>query len=122
MPPPDTRKFLFDIQKACGLIQQFAAGKSFSDYVQDPLLRSGIERQFEIVGEAISQMLRTAPEVGPRLTGAPRIVAFRNYLIHGYASVSNEVVWTILQDNLPVLAREVGALLSGEVEPAPEDS
>jgi uncharacterized protein with HEPN domain len=112
MRQPDARKYLFDIQKACGLIRQFSAGKSFADYTEDPLLRSGIERQFEIVGEALCQMLRIAPGMDHQLTGAPRIVAFRNYLIHGYASVSNEIVWSILQDDLPGLIREVEALLS----------
>jgi len=114
MRQPDVRKYLFDIQKACGLIGQFVAGKSLADYLQDIQLRSAVERQFEIVGEAVSQMLRTAPEMGSRFTSAPQIISFRNYLIHGYASVSNDVVWGIVEEDLPILARQVTDLLSEE--------
>jgi uncharacterized protein with HEPN domain len=111
MRRPDTRKFLFDVQAACKLISQFLTGKSFEDYVQDPLLRSGVERQFEIIGEAVNQMLRADPEI--ELKDAARIIAFRNYLIHGYSSVSDEAVWGIVKKNLPELAREVDVRLRG---------
>jgi uncharacterized protein with HEPN domain len=108
---PEVRKHLFDIAEACALIERFTAGRTFEDYEGDPLLRSGVERQFEIVGEALSRMLQLSPDLLPRVTDARRIVAFRNRLIHGYASVSNEVVWGVVEGNLPVLQREIQALL-----------
>jgi len=108
---PEVRKHLFDVAEACALIERFTAGKTFEDYEGDPLLRSGVERQFEIVGEALSRMLHLAPELLPRITDARRIVAFRNRLIHGYASVANEVVWGVVEGNLAVLQREIRALL-----------
>lgn len=130
MQQPDPRAYLFDIQKACGLIQQFVAGKSLSDYERDAEKRSAVERQFEIAGEAVRQLLRVAPEVGARLTAAPQIIAFRNYLIHSYAAVQNEIVWGVVEEDLPVLAREVTGLLAelggplpspaGAVTPAPK--
>jgi uncharacterized protein with HEPN domain len=97
--------------EACALIDSFTAGKAFEDYEGDPLLRSAVERQFEIVGEALSRMLQLAPELLPHITDARRIIAFRNRLSHGYASVANEVVWGIFESNLGVLKREVEALL-----------
>jgi len=108
----EVRKYLFDMRCACELLAGFTAGKTFADYCADPLLRSGVERQFEIVGEALRQALRVEPGLAGRLSNTGRIVAFRNRLIHGYSSVSNEVVWGILESNLPVLRREVEALLA----------
>ena len=112
MKPPEVRKYLFDIAEACSLIERFTAGKTFDDYVGDPLLRSGVERQFEIVGEALSRMLQLAPDLTPRITDAGRIVAFRNRLIHGYASVADEVVWGVVERNLATLERETQELLN----------
>jgi len=111
MQPHDTRKYLFDIAEACDLIAQFVAGKTYSDYHNDPLLRSGVERQFEIIGEALNQALRYDPALAEKIGSTPRIIAFRNQLIHRYAVVSDEVVWGVIETNLPVLAREVKMLL-----------
>lgn len=111
MRPPEVRKYLFDIEHACQLLGQFTAEKSFPDYVADPMLRSAVERQFEVIGEALNRALQVDPELAGRITDASRIIAFRNRLIHGYASISNEVVWGVLETNVPTLRREVEALL-----------
>jgi len=75
------------------------------------MLRSAVERQFEIIGEALNQLLRREPDL-PKISDAPLIIAFRNRLIHGYANVSDEVVWGVVEGYLPVLAGEVKALLA----------
>jgi uncharacterized protein with HEPN domain len=111
MKQPDIRKYLFDINEACELVFQFTAGKTFSNYSTDPMLRSAVERQFEIIGEALAQALRLDPSVSSRISDAGRIIAFRNRLIHGYSSVADEIVWGILQANLPSLRNEVAALM-----------
>ena len=107
----DIRKYLFDINEACELLNQFTAGKTLSEYSADPLLRSAVERQFEIIGEALAQLLRLDPSLRSRISGAGRIIAFRNRLIHGYSSVADDVVWGILEANLPALQKEVAALM-----------
>ena len=56
------------------------------------MLRSAVERQFEIVGEALSQLAKAAPELAAQIPDLPRIVAFRNILRHGYAVVDNTIV------------------------------
>ena len=112
MKPLDVRKYLFDIAQACELLARFTQDKTFADYCADPLLRSGVERQFGIVGEALGQALRADPGLVERVAGARRIIAFRNRLIHGYASVSNEVVWGLLETHLPTLRRDVEKLLA----------
>lgn len=107
----DIRKYLFDMNEACELLTQFTAGKTFSGYSTDPMLRSAVERQFEIIGEALVQVLRLDPSLRSRISDAGRIVAFRNRLIHGYSSVADDVVWGILEANLPALRKEVAALM-----------
>jgi uncharacterized protein with HEPN domain len=115
--PLDVRKYLFDIQEACRLLELFTAGKAFTDYSSDPLLRSGVERQFEIIGEALNQMLKLGKELAGRISDCQRIIALRNRLIHGYAIVSNQIVWDIIETKLPILAKEIAALVSERIEP-----
>jgi uncharacterized protein with HEPN domain len=107
----DIQKYLFDINEACELLIQFTAGKTFSDYSTDPMLRSAVERQFEIIGEALAQVLRLDPSLRSRISDPGRIIAFRNRLIHGYSSVADDIVWGILEANLPSLRKEVAALM-----------
>jgi uncharacterized protein with HEPN domain len=111
MLPLEVRKYLFDIAQACDLLTQFTKGKTFTDYSVDALLRSAVERQFEVVGEALNQILRLCPDLSNRISDCRRIVAFRNRLIHAYSFVSDEVVWGVLETNLPTLRREVQSLL-----------
>lgn len=111
MGPREVLTHLFDVAQACELLERFTAGKRFEDYAVDPLLRSAVERQFEIAGEALNRALRLDPDLARRITDAGRIVAFRNRLIHGYASVSDEVVWGVLESNLSTLRAEVRAVL-----------
>ena len=77
----------------------------------DPLLRSAVERQFEIVGEALCQAIRHDSSVAEQISNSSRIISFRNRLIHGYATISDKVVWGVIETNLPLLTREVNELL-----------
>jgi uncharacterized protein with HEPN domain len=112
MLPLEIRKYLFDIREACGLITEFTTGKTYEEFHADRMLRSAVERQFEIIGEALNQALQRDPALGSSISNAGRIIAFRHRLIHGYATVSDEVVWGVLETNLPVLTREVSRLLA----------
>ncbi len=71
----------------------------------DVLLRSAIERQFEIIGMVLNRLARVDPETAARFPDLPRIVAFRNVLIHGYARVDNSIVWTVVADRLSAPSR-----------------
>ncbi|AGZ49611.1 HepT-like ribonuclease domain-containing protein [Mycobacterium kansasii] len=109
---PDPRKYLWDALRAAGFLRQFAAGKTFAEYQDDVLLRSAVERQFEIVGEALSQLAKTHTDMAAQVPELRRIVAFRNILIHGYANVDDALVWQVLTDKLPQLETAVRTLLA----------
>ena len=110
----ETKKYLEDVRQAAELILQFTAGKSLADYQGDALLRSGVERQFEIIGEAIRRLTKNDPDITNRLSDTPRIIAFRNILIHGYDVVDDQVVWDVIEKNLSQLHRDVCDLLAAE--------
>ena len=110
----ETQKYLYDIQKAAGLLAEFLTGKTFADYQRDAMLRAAVERQFEIIGEAVSQLARLDRELASRITNYRRIIAFRNILIHGYADVDDRLVWDVVETNFPLLRKEVEALLREE--------
>ena len=107
----ESKKLLEDIRNAAELILQFTAGRTLDDYGHDALLRSGVERQFEIIGEALNRLSRSDSETASRVGDFPRIIAFRNVLIHGYNAIDNEVVWDVVQQNLPALHRQVERML-----------
>jgi uncharacterized protein with HEPN domain len=65
-----------------------------------------------ILGEALNRLMKIQPATAADITDARQIIAFRNILVHGYDVVRNEVVWEILETGLPILAREVDALLA----------
>jgi len=108
---PEALKFLYDVLQACDLIEDFTAGKSLEEYTRDPMLRSAVERQFTIVGEATFQALRIDPSLEDRISDARRIVNFRHVMVHDYSAVDDPTVWGVMQRRLPTLRKEVNALL-----------
>ena len=75
------------------------------------MLRSAVERQFEIIGEALNQLSRIDPSTANGIPDLSRIIAFRNILIHGYATVDDRLVWGALESNLPTLKCIISDLL-----------
>jgi len=107
----EAKKLLEDIRQACEEILVFTDGKTFQDYKQDRLLRSGVERQFEIIGEALNRLVKTDPDVANQVSYYKRIISFRNILIHGYDLVEDVVVWDVVTKDLPLLHNQVVKLL-----------
>jgi uncharacterized protein with HEPN domain len=108
---PESLKYLFDMQRACRLLFSFVAGKNFEDYVGDALLRSGIERQLIVVGEALNRLMKIDPSTASAVRDARQIIAFRNILVHGYDIVQAETVWEVLEKDLSSLTSDVDSLL-----------
>jgi uncharacterized protein with HEPN domain len=101
---PDAPALLWDALKAIELVERFTHDKSFEDYRSDDLLKSAVERQLEILGEALNRLSKVDPPIAAEILDLPRIVAFRNILVHGYASVDDNLVWQVVKDRLPSLA------------------
>jgi uncharacterized protein with HEPN domain len=87
-------------------------GKSFADFDSDLVLRSAVERQFEILGEALNRLARLDAALAARIPDLRLIVAFRNILIHGYASIDRARVWRAVQYDLPPLQATLVDLLA----------
>lgn len=88
-----------------------AEGSTLSDYRGDRLLRQAIERNLEIIGEAIGRIARLDAATASRVSEHRRIIAFRNRLIHGYDLLDDELVWSTVETEVPVLLLEVEGLL-----------
>jgi uncharacterized protein with HEPN domain len=108
----DARKLLWDARHAAELVAKFTRGKSFGEYEADDLLRSGVERQLAIVGEALNRLRKIDPTTASAIADLPRVVGFRNVLVHGYATVDTRVVWGIVEANLVSLLASIEPLLS----------
>lgn len=111
---PKTLKILEDIREAATFIRSVTASESAGGYAQNRLLRFAVERNFEIIGEAIRRLEHLTPGTAQRITNHRRIVAFRNTLIHGYDLVDDSLVWDTIQHHLPVLLEEVVTLMAQE--------
>jgi uncharacterized protein with HEPN domain len=77
-----------------------------------PRPRAAVERQFEIIGEAFAGLRRVDPALAAAIPDLPRIVAFRNVLIHGYATVDDRLVWGVVERDLPGLLATLARLLA----------
>jgi uncharacterized protein with HEPN domain len=109
--PVNAAKYLWDVQRATEKIVRFTAGHSFDEYLEDDMLRAAVERQFEIIGEALAGLRRTDPAIAGEIPDLSRIIAFRNVLIHGYATVDDQLVWGVVEAELPTLRIIVTRLL-----------
>jgi uncharacterized protein with HEPN domain len=96
----------------------FVRGKTRADFEKDLLLRSAVERQFEIIGEALSQLARRDAALADQISSLRHIVAFRNILTHGYAAIDNDRVWRVFQEDLARLREVVVGLLRDTPPPS----
>ena len=110
----EARKRLLDVVRACEAIAEFVAGKNFAAYEADRLLRSGVERQFEIIGEALNQAGSAEPSLATQIPDFHRIIGLRNRLIHGYDNVDDEILWDVVQSKLGPLQAQVSAVLEDD--------
>lgn len=84
--------------------------RRFDVYCETPMMQRAIQMNISIIGEATNKLLKIAP--GIPITKARKIVDTRNYMIHGYDSVSHDMVWSIVINHLPLLKEEVVKILT----------
>jgi uncharacterized protein with HEPN domain len=113
----DARSYLWDIQDAANAIARFTTGLDSSGYAENEIVRAAVERKFEIIGEALTQLAKRDPALARRVPDFRDIIAFRNLLIHGYAVINHDEVWDAVRISLPGLHEAVVALLD-ELGPA----
>jgi len=107
----EAEKWLRDILDAASFILERTAGVAFETYAADRLLSDAVERNFITIGEAMNQLKRNHRDVAALIDEHPQIISFRHFVVHGYDSIDDAVVWTIIQDHLPRLNSDVRALL-----------
>jgi uncharacterized protein with HEPN domain len=108
----DPRAFLWDVRESALAIQTFTNGMDAAAYAANEMAQSAVERKFEIIGEALNQLAKLDTALAARIPDLPQIIAFRNQLIHGYATVNVSTVWNVTQNALPPLVEAVQALLA----------
>ena len=105
-------KWLFDIRMAIDEINSFFENEKrfFSNFKENTMQRRAIERNLEIIGEAMNRILAKNPDIS--ITDARKIVNLRNHVIHSYDSIDASIVWVILKNHLPILKEEIDGMLA----------
>ena len=106
----EINKFLFDIQVSIESIENFLGKtRDFNIYKSNKMLRRAIEREFEIIGEALNQLDKLDPDI--EISSKRQIIGMRNRVIHGYDKIDDEIIWGTIVRHIPVLKSEISNLL-----------
>jgi uncharacterized protein with HEPN domain len=111
---PTSPKSLSDVLTACDLILRHTAGRTLDDYRREAFLRAGVERCFEVIGEARRRIERKDPATAAAIPAYRDAIDFRNLLAHGYDTVNHDRVWRYIENDLPALRERVEQLLNEE--------
>jgi uncharacterized protein with HEPN domain len=106
----EIKKFLFDIYESISSIEQYLGDKrDFNVYMADKMMRRAVEREFEIIGEAMNRIEKLDSSIN--ISSKRQIISMRNRVIHGYDKIDNEIIWGTIVRHLPTLKLEIGNLL-----------
>jgi uncharacterized protein with HEPN domain len=108
---PETAASLFDMKRAAERVAEATSGRTFDEFQSDWFFQSAVERQFEILGEALVRVRDLETPVFDRIPDAPKMIGLRNILIHGYDAVNPRVLWVIVEQRLPELLEVLKGLL-----------
>ncbi|RPH31404.1 MAG: DUF86 domain-containing protein [Bacteroidales bacterium] len=106
----EIKKFLYDIKESIESIENYLGDKrDFNAYIEDKMLRRAVEREFEIIGEAMNRIEKIDSTIN--ISSKKQIVNMRNRVIHGYDKIDNEIIWGTVVRHLPKLKQEIETLL-----------
>ncbi|MEZ4705838.1 MAG: HepT-like ribonuclease domain-containing protein [Caldilineaceae bacterium] len=104
------RKRIYDAIQACLAIEEFTDSVDFPGYLANAMMRSAVERQIEIIGEALNLALQADSSLEDTLPEAYKIIGMRNRIIHGYDSVDDMIVWDVVQTKIAALRSQLEQL------------
>lgn len=107
----ELRKCFYDIHQAILEIEDFVSGLDYDGYVEDAKTQRAVERDFEIVGEALNRIKREEEELLEHISEARKIIGFGNILAHGYDIVDDSIIWNAVTNHLPLLKGEISKFL-----------
>ena len=105
-------KWLEDIRDSAAFIISTRSHMNAQQFCEDRLVRQAIERNFQIIGEALRRLDRHFPEIAQKIECLPRIISFRNIIVHAYDGIDPLLMWQIVQDDTPKLLGNVESLLT----------
>ncbi len=106
--PHSVRKLLLDLTLACEETRRFCVGKNLQDFQADRLLQLAVERQFEIIGEALARLERVDPDgLRTKIPEYRQIIGFRNLIAHGYDVIDDAALWDFVSNRLPGLLEKI---------------
>jgi uncharacterized protein with HEPN domain len=107
----EPEKYLYDMLSSCEFLLKFTRSRTVKDYIEDRAFRSAIERELQIIGEALLQLDKVNPEIARQIPDYLNIIGFRHILVHGYDSLNPTTVWNIIETKLESLKTKVQSLL-----------
>ena len=107
----DINVWLYDILQSLKEIESFFDGKPkiFEEFSKDIKTKRAVERELEIIGEAVSRIIKKDPEIS--ITNTRKIIDTRNRIIHGYDTVTDDLIWSIIINHIPKLKTEIEGIL-----------
>jgi uncharacterized protein with HEPN domain len=107
----DPKKYLYDIINCSEFILQLTKDKTVDDYKNDRVFRSALERELQIIGEAMLQLDHVSPETVEKISEHRNIIGFRHVLVHGYDSLDPDTVWNVVETKIALLLKQTKELL-----------
>jgi len=106
-------KWLYDIDEAISEINDFLdkIPKDFYEYKSNVMLKRAVERDLEIIGEAVNRIIKRDETFLEKISEAKSIISLRNQVIHAYDGISDENIWSVLINHLPKLKSEIKLLI-----------